>query len=64
MLQILDDDVAKSQGIGQDGDHQSMASGLFFRPHSAARRKKAKINYIQAITEPTVVGIEEVSRQL
>ncbi|XP_071959113.1 hydrocephalus-inducing protein homolog isoform X2 [Antedon mediterranea] len=37
-----------------------VASRLSIRPASVARKRKAKLAYIQTITEPTVVGIEEV----
>ncbi|XP_033116735.1 hydrocephalus-inducing protein homolog isoform X2 [Anneissia japonica] len=36
------------------------SSRLSIRPASVARKRKAKLAYIQTITEPTVVGIEEV----
>ena len=42
-------------------DRQSMGSRTSLRPASARRRRQAKLAYFQAITEPTVVGIEEVS---
>ncbi|XP_033625714.1 hydrocephalus-inducing protein homolog [Asterias rubens] len=41
-------------------DRQSMGSRTSLRPASARRRRQAKLAYFQAITEPTVVGIEEV----
>ena len=59
MLSIVDISSVVAEDRIAD-DRQSMGSRTSLRPTSARRRRQAKLAYFQAITEPTVVGIEEV----
>ena len=50
--------VALEEHAVEEGPNAASRASL--RPTSAMRRRQAKLAYFQTLTEPTVVGIEEV----